>query len=327
MPPDAPESPIAPTPAPIVPAAPAPLALDQHPAAVYLAGLSAGGRRTQRAALDSIAQILGYADALACPWPALRYQHTSAIRAKLADTYAPATARRYLAALTRVLHEARRLGLMTAEELALATDLKRITGESPPAGRALVEDELAALLGVCAADQTPAGVRDAALIGLLYATGLRRSELVALDRADYTVKTGAVQVRKGKGRKARTVYVGDAAELLGEYLVLRGDDAGPLFYRARRGGSLACTRMSDQAVRDILQRRATAAGVETVRPHDMRRTFISDLLDAGADIAAAQQLAGHADPATTAKYDRRGERAKQKAAGLLKIPRRTLDLE
>jgi site-specific recombinase XerD len=91
--------------------------------------------------------------------------------------------------------------------------------------------------------------------------------------------------------------------------------------------------MTDQAIRLILQRRASQAGVAELSPHDLRRTCITELLDAGADVVSVQRLAGHADPATTARYDRRGERAKQQAAAKLQIPhvpniaRRTLPLD
>jgi site-specific recombinase XerD len=80
--------------------------------------------------------------------------------------------------------------------------------------------------------------------------------------------------------------------------------------------------MTAQAIYLALQKRAAEAGVATFSPHDLRRTFVSDLLDAGADLATVQKLAGHADPSTTARYDRRGEAAKAKAAGLLVFPYR-----
>jgi site-specific recombinase XerD len=75
-------------------------------------------------------------------------------------------------------------------------------------------------------------------------------------------------------------------------------------------GKLGDRRLSEQTVLAVLTRRAAAAGVAHASPHDLRRSFVSDLNDAGADIATVQQLVGHANVQTTARYDRRGEATK-----------------
>jgi len=71
-----------------------------------------------------------------------------------------------------------------------------------------------------------------------------------------------------------------------------------------------------------LLKRAKQAGIAQAAPHDLRRTFISNLLDTNADLLTVQKLVGHADPATTAKYDRRGEAVKRQAVSKLNLPYR-----
>lgn len=296
---------------------------DQHPAAVYLARLARGSRRTMSEALNTVAGILtsGRCNMQTLDWGGLRYQHTAAVRSALADLYAPATANKMLAALRGVLREAWRLGQMSAEDYHRAADLPSVRGTTPPRGRALDEGELGQLFARCALDKTPAGLRDAAMLGVLYGCGLRRSELVGLDVADYVAKDGALHVRSGKGNKARTNYAtGGARTALEAWLKARGKQAGPLFCPINKAGKIATRRLTDQAVRKVLLKRAREAGVERFSPHDLRRTMIGDLLDAGADISTVQRLAGHANVTTTARYDRRGEAAKRKAAGLLHVP-------
>src|SRR5207253_6416555 len=109
-----------------------------------------------------------------------------------------------LSAVKGCLKECWRLQRMSAEDFRRTIDVPPVRGVPPPSGRALSRDELVALLAACAADTTAAGRRDAALIGLLYACGLRRSEAVALDVGD--LRPGELMVRKGKRNKSRVCY-------------------------------------------------------------------------------------------------------------------------
>ena len=272
-------------------------------------------------ALSRIADLLGQ-HPKTCPWASLRYEHTQAVRARLTEAYAPAGVNKMLAALRGVLKETWRLGQIDAETYHRASDLPSIRAERLPTGRALSKRELQKLFRACATDTTPAGRRDAAAIALLYGAGLRRSELVGLDVSDYNRETTELRVRRGKGRKDRLGYATDGARAaLEAWIDERGAETGPLFWPANgRGRALVNRRMSDQAVLLMLRKRATQAKVAPFTPHDLRRTFIGDLLDAGADMSVVQQLAGHASIQTTARYDRRGEDTKRRAAELLRVP-------
>jgi site-specific recombinase XerD len=294
----------------------------QNPALVYLKHQGGSGRSV-RYGLDVMAKIItsGKCDAELMPWGQLRYQHTAAIRAALAEHYAPASVNKYLAHLRGVLKVAWLLDQIPTEDYHRAKEIKSIKSETLPKGRAISQGELKALFAECVNDDTPAGRRDAAMLAVLYGAGLRRSELVSLDLSDYEPETGALIVRSGKGNKDRMVYATNGSKTaLDDWLDIRGSEAGPLFLPVRKGGTIEQRRMSDQTVADALQRRAEKAGLKEVTPHDFRRTFISDLLDAGADISTVQKLAGHANVTTTARYDRRGEVTKRKAAELLHVP-------
>jgi integrase len=276
-----------------------------------------------RACLAAMARLLtGHADAdaLRLPWPRLTYAHSAALRAQLIAKLAPATVNKHLAALRGVLTECRRLGLMGADAAAAAGDLKLVKGAGPPRGRMLATGEQAALMRACA-DGTPMGARDAALLAVLLGCGLRRAEAVALNVGD--VAEGGVQVQLGKGRKARRVPMPAGTRLAVAAWLATRREAGkddPLFTSCDRRPSQRGGRISDQAVLHILLRRAGMVGVVHISPHDFRRTYISQLLDVGTDIATAKQLAGHASVETTARYDRRGEQARARAAEQIHVP-------
>ncbi len=297
--------------------------LDRCPAAVYLAQLRQSSRRPQKQALDMVASLLtsGTADCLTLNWAAIRYQHTAAVRGRLLDRYAPATANRILSALRGVLEQTWLLGEISAEDYHRAARLSSVIGETLPAGRELLADEIASLMQNCIEDGSPIGIRDAAIISILFGAGLRREGITKLNLEDYNPE-GAKFVIRGKRSKQRFAYLGDGAlAALVTWLELRGEDAGPLFVPVKRGGTLRHgRRLSPQSIYYLLKVRAKRSGVKPFTPHDLRRTFVSRLLGAGVDIAIVAKMAGRSNIQTTARYDRRPEEAKQRAANLLQIP-------
>jgi integrase len=301
----------------------APLPPDRDPTTVYLETLSEGSRRTIRGALNKVARTLGLdpvetngreVTCRYCRWGALRSEHVRLIRARLLREYAPATVNKHLSAIRGTLRTAYRLGQMRGEDFQRAADVNSVSTESESAGRLLSQEEIDTLLRACTEDPTPAGARDAAMIALWAVTGPRRAEIVHLNVGDYNSKTGAVEIRGDNGQSDRTVHVADdAKEAMDDWLVIRGKIEGPLFVPVHQSGKLRISRMTPQAAYSILRRRAEQTGIEDVSPHDLRCTAVSNLIDR-TDLSTAQRIAGHADPRTTARYDRRGSRLKREAA-------------
>lgn len=194
--------------------------------------------------------------------------------------------------------------LLVAERVAPLDPTEDVA--SPRPGRKLPQllsrEEILRLLA--APDpRTPAGRRDRAMLELLYATGLRVSELCGLEVNDVHLETRML-VARGKGSKERLVPVGTpAAESLRAYLSTARD----VLLGGRRSKDLFVTprgrRMSRQAFWKLLGRHALAAGIaRRISPHKLRHSFATHLLEGGADLRAVQAMLGHADVATTQIY-------------------------
>jgi integrase/recombinase XerC len=168
----------------------------------------------------------------------------------------------------------------------------------------LTLDEVELLISACS-ESNFSGLRDRAIIELLYSSGLRVGELVSLDVRNYMSEAGILKVT-GKGKKERIVPVGNtAARAIDRYLDemrvrFGGESIGldrPLF--VNRTGR----RLTARSVHRILKKRAGMAGlVKNVSPHILRHTFATHLLGAGADLRAIQDMLGHASLSTTQRY-------------------------
>jgi integrase/recombinase XerD len=292
----------------------------RSPAESYVAGLAPGSRRTQAQALVRIARLLGSADPRAVAWWKLTPEVVDAIRAQLIDQGAPATVNRILSALRGTLRAAWRSGLMDAASYHAARDVRGARGSRLPRGRAVGPEEWRRLFREIGHEPSPIRERDTALVALAYAGGFRRAELVALDLVDYHRDSGRLRVI-GKGNKERAVFVSNGArDALHAWLRVRGREPGPLLLPVDRHGRVLSRQLTEQTVYDRLRYLAERAGVAAFSPHDCRRSLAGDLLDAGVDLATVQALLGHASPATTARYDRRGERAVRQAAERVQVP-------
>ena len=293
---------------------------DRQPALVYLEGLAAGGgRKTMRSALNQAARLLsnGRDDALTLRWQDLRYSQVNDLRTQLEQRFQPATVNKVLSAVRGCLKAAWRMELMTVEDYHKAVDVPNVRGSRLPAGRALVKAEVAALLQVCREDPKAVGARDGAALALMAGAGLRRAETVAVRIEDYDAGNGAIRI-VGKGHKERMAYLGgEASGIIAGWIRVRGSQPGPLLCPIAPSGRIEIRPLTGQAVMLRLWERCRQAGIRPCSPQDLRRTYISYLLEDGADLAVAQRMAGHANPRTTVRYDRREGSANRRTASRL----------
>lgn len=223
----------------------------------------------------------------------------------LHENHARTSIARHLASLRSFFRYLRVKGVVSHDEAALIPLPK--TEKRLPVYLSVAEVER---LLESAGGDTKEAIRNRAIVELLYSTGLRVSELAALDCAEFTAASpagGAGSLRViGKGKKERLVVFGDVARAaVGHYLEVRAQffvpgklNNEPALFLNSRGG-----RLTVRSVERIVHAAALAAGLSSeISPHTLRHSFATHLLAAGADLRLIQELLGHSSLSTTQKY-------------------------
>ncbi len=293
----------------------------RNPLTLYLTRLAPSSQLTMRYVLQDAADRLGFEDLNLedIDWHLLQPEHVVALVAALReDGYAPNTSSLYVNAIRGVMNEAWRMSLISQDHLLKMRSVKAAAGTRLGQGRNLRRTLIREMLDVCAADPRPQGLRDAAVIGLLYGSGMRKSESVNLDLAQINFDQRSLRVI-GKGNKELIKYAPDWAfaklrawlEFRREQLKEGEQDDIFLFNRIRRGSHITRERITKHAIYYIARQRGDQVGVK-IMPHDFRRSFITRVIEEH-DLSIAQKLAHHTNIQTTASYDVRDDNERRRA--------------
>ena len=293
--------------------------------------------------LNAISQFFGYKDAFHCDWQLMRYEHVSKFLDHLRhlngkNSYNQveetrlknSTINGYLMAIKGVMRTAWSLGQVADGDLLRIRTIKALREDDMTEGRAMTFRESRAILNSCPGD-TPRQIRDRAMLMLLLGNGLRRAELTTIELKHVSVESGEIEIH-GKGNKVRVVMmIPEVAESVEDWInvratLLRVNDS----YGASGNSEYFCRftprdkkivpgkRLVPHSIAVIVAEHLETAeekmpSLADIRCHDFRRTFATRLFDKNVDILVIRDLMGHADIATTARYDKRGKAAMRRA--------------
>ncbi|MDK9793242.1 tyrosine recombinase XerC [Vibrio sp. D431a] len=285
------------------------------PALRYITSLrSETSQKTMHYALKRIAHVLNYDDYRKCPWEDLNIDAVRYILNQLRkDNLAPSTLNTYLTAIKQVCKNAWLDHHMDHDTYQRIANMNGERGVRVSKGRSLKSDEIKALLSTCKDFSKSINIRDAAIIALTRACGLRRQEITLLTLDRLNINTGLIIIR-GKGNKERKQSI--PKEILP--IIKRWVDfreaykwkrkiPEELFNPFHKSGALLPRKLSDMAIHNMLEERRIEAKVEKFSPHDLRRTFATELLKKGVELSDVQKLMGHSNVATTQIYDKRDD--------------------
>lgn len=276
-----------------------------NPVDTYLLNLRTDeSLRTQRSKLRSFIKLAGGSSIEDFDWSTVNHNTIRYVIKRMRDEgRKSSTVNATLSAVKGVFLELYNNKKVNVEEYTRVKNLKGGAVNDNEIGRALSKSEIKRMIHIPV--KRPIDSRDNAILSVMFGCGLRRVEVTRLQMDNFyrDVTTPFLRIH-GKGNKYRDVYLpGFALKALTEWVDdYRGFEPGEIFLNILRNDSVGESPISAQRVYYIVKTRVVNAS-----PHDIRRTFITRLLENGVDLITTQTLAGHANPATTAKYDKRGD--------------------
>ena len=282
-----------------------------NPAELYIQTLdSAISVKNVTYALNRIALILSGKQCLfTFDWSGLSYQKITLLKSQYIKYELSANSiNTYLALIKGVCRQSWKVGLMTTDCYMLIKEIKRVKGTSLCSGRSLDYKEIKRLVSYYQGLDTPIGYRNAAIFALTYGTGLRVAELCNLTINDYNGESLSII---GKGNKQAIMPVPSFIRVvLNEWLGFLGRDAYFIFVRVGRYGVIHDSNISPKSVRYICNVARDTLSINHFSPHDLRRSFATNLIECGVDLFTVQNLMRHTSIDTTRRYDMRTNKTK-----------------
>lgn len=286
-----------------------------NPAKVFANSLnSKNSTKTTLRVIDYLCHQYNQTNHKSMNWSKFNYAEILKLRKNFIEKNLKTTSiNSYISTIKSVSRESWRLNIINTDTYMRIKDIQGIKGNSEMTGRALSPLELNKAVN-CSTNDIKS-IRDSAIIAVGYGAGLRSFEIAQIEIKDILGNTITII---GKGRIIRNVYLPKfSLKALKNWLHIRGSKKGAVFSALTKSHTLLEKGISVRTIGDIIDKRCENVGIKRFTPHDLRRSFATNLLNSGVDVFIVQKLMRHANINTTRIYDMRGEDAKIQAIKML----------